>query len=104
MANMVGQIGCVTAIVAIIIIAISFGIGWLLDDYMGNERRFMTVILMLASFPVTLYAMVRISLAMVGRAQQTSTAIDNINSDALEQDDEIHEQVANSDNKEDTTA
>ena len=103
MANMVGQIGCVTAFVAIIIIAIAFGIGWLLDDFMGNERRFMTVLLMLASFPVTLYAMVRISLVMVGRAQQTSATIDNINSDALEQDEEPAQGAIN-DKKEDTTA
>ena len=67
---MVGQIGCVTAFVAIIIIAIAFGIGWFLDDLMGNERKILTVIFLLASFPVTLFAMVRISLAMVGRAQQ----------------------------------
>lgn len=70
MTNMVGQIGCVTAIVAIIIIAIAFGIGWFLDDLMGNERKIMTVIFLLASFPVTLFAMVRVSLAMVGRTQQ----------------------------------
>lgn len=67
---MVGQIGCVTAFVAIIIIAIAFGIGWFLDDLMGNERKIMTVIFLLASFPVTLFAMVKISLAMVGRSQQ----------------------------------
>ena len=68
-ANLVGQVGCVTAFVAVIIIAIAFGIGWFLDDLMGNERRVMTVVLLLASFPVTLFAMVRISLFMVGRAQ-----------------------------------
>jgi F0F1-type ATP synthase assembly protein I len=67
---MVGQIGCVTAFAALVIIAIAFGIGWFLDDLMGNERKILTVIFLLASFPVTLFAMVRISLAMVGRAQQ----------------------------------
>jgi F0F1-type ATP synthase assembly protein I len=67
---MVGQIGCVTAFAAIAIIAIAFGIGWFLDDLMGNERRIMTIILLLASFPVTLFAMVRLSLFMLGRAQQ----------------------------------
>ena len=66
---MVGQAGCVTAFVAIVIIAIAFGIGWFLDDLMGNERRIMTVLMLLLSFPVTLYAMFRISLAMVGRTQ-----------------------------------
>lgn len=69
-ANLVGQVGCVTAFVAIIIIGIAFGIGWFLDDLMGNERKIMTVIFLLASFPITLFAMVRISLFMVGRAQQ----------------------------------
>ena len=70
MANLVGQVGCVTALVAILIIGIAFGIGWLLDDLLGNERRIVTVIMLLLSFPVTLFAMVRISLAMVGRTQQ----------------------------------
>ncbi len=67
--NMIGQIGCVTGVVALIIIGIAFGAGWLLDDLMGNERRIFTVIFMLLSFPITTYAMVRISLYMVGRAQ-----------------------------------
>lgn len=70
--NMVGQVGCVTAIVALIIIGIAFGAGWLLDDFLGNERRIFTVIFLLGSFPVTLYAMVRISLWMVGRVQEPS--------------------------------
>ena len=66
---MVGQVGCVTGIVALLIIGLAFGAGWLLDDMLGNERKIFTVIFMLGSFPVTLYAMVRISLWMVGRAQ-----------------------------------
>jgi hypothetical protein len=70
MANFVGQIGCVTAAVALIIIVIAFGLGWFLDDLMANERRYATMILLLASFPVTLYAMVRISLFMVARADK----------------------------------
>ncbi len=79
MANLVGQIGCVTAFVAIIIIAIAFGLGWLLDDFMGNERKFMTVIFMLLSFPITLYAMVRISLTMIGRTQKNINHINQEN-------------------------
>ena len=69
MANMVGQVGCVTGIVALLIIGLAFGAGWLLDDFLGNEAKIFTVIFMLGSFPVTLFAMVRISLWMVGRAQ-----------------------------------
>lgn len=68
--NLVGQIGCVTGIVSLLIIAIAFGIGWFLDDLMGNERRIFTIIFLLASFPITLFAMVRISLWMLGRAQK----------------------------------
>jgi hypothetical protein len=67
--NMVGQVGCVTGIVALLIIGLAFGAGWLLDDVLGNERKIFTVIFLLGSFPVTLFAMVRISLWMVGRAQ-----------------------------------
>lgn len=69
--NTVGQVGCVTGIVALVIIGIAFGAGWLLDDFLGNERKIFTVIFMLGSFPVTLYAMVRISLWMVGKANRT---------------------------------
>lgn len=91
-ANLVGQVGCVTAFAAIFIIAIAFGIGWFLDDLMGNERKFMTVLMLLASFPVTLYVMVRISMAMVGRTQQ-KTGQANQDKDQT-----------NHDNKEETTA
>jgi hypothetical protein len=69
LANLVGQIGCVTGLMAIVIIAIAFGAGWLLDSWMGNERRIITVLFMLGSFPVTLFAIVRISLLLLQRAQ-----------------------------------
>ena len=91
-ANLVGQVGCVTAFAAIFIIVIAFGIGWFLDDLMGNERKFATVLMLLASFPVTLYVMVRLSMAMVSRAQQ-QTGQANHDSDQTK-----HE------NKEETTA
>ena len=69
--NTVGQIGCVTGIVALAIIGIAFGVGWFLDDFLGNERKIFTVIFLLGSFPVTLYSMVRISLWMIGKANRT---------------------------------
>lgn len=68
LANVVGQIGCVIGFVAVFIIAIAFGTGWLIDDWLGNERRWVTIILMLGSFPITLYAMVQISLRTMVRA------------------------------------
>jgi len=69
--NTVGQIGCVTGLVALVIIGAAFGAGWLLDGFLGNERKIFTVIFMLGSFPVTLWAMVRISLWMIGKANKT---------------------------------
>lgn len=69
--NTVGQVGCVTGIVALAIIGAAFGAGWWLDGFLGNERKIFTVIFMLGSFPVTLYAMIRISLWMVAKANRT---------------------------------
>lgn len=65
---MVGQVGCVTGLVAIVIIALAFGLGRFLDTQFDVKGIF-TVLLLVASFPVTLYVMVRISLQMVERAQ-----------------------------------
>lgn len=74
--NTVGQVGCVTGIVALVIIGVAFGAGWFLDDFLGNERKIFTVIFLLGSFPITLYSMVRISLWMMGKANRT---VDQIN-------------------------
>mgnify|MGYP001247011423 FL=1 len=74
--NMVGQVGCVTGIVALLIIGLAFGAGWLLDGALGNERKIFTVIFMRGSFPVTLFAMIRISLWMVARAQASIERIE----------------------------
>lgn len=68
--NTVGQVGCATGILALIIVAFAFGIGWLLDDLLGNERRFLTLAFLLLSFPITLFATVRLSLFIVGKANQ----------------------------------
>lgn len=68
MTNLIGQVGCITGFVALIIIGVSFGIGRFLDSYLGTQGIF-TVVFMLGSFPVTLFAMVRVSLMLVARAQ-----------------------------------
>jgi hypothetical protein len=68
MANLVGQVGCVTGLVALLIIGISFALGQYLDN-LFDVRGIFTVIFMLGSFPVTLFAMVRLSLYMVAKAQ-----------------------------------
>ena len=74
---MVGQIGCVIGFVALVIIGVAFGAGWYLDEWLGNERKIFTVLFMLGSFPVTLYAMVRLSLWMVARAQTNMERLNN---------------------------
>jgi len=81
--NTVGQVGCVIGIVALAIIGIAFGAGWLLDDFLGNERKIFTVIFMLGSFPVTLWAMVKISLWMMGKANRT---VENIRKEQIKED------------------
>jgi biotin transporter BioY len=75
--NLVGQVGCVTGFLALFIIGAAFAAGWLIDGWMGNERKFVTVIFLLGSFPVTLYAMVRISLWMVARAEKSIERLDS---------------------------
>ncbi len=67
-AGRVGQIGCVAGFVSIIIIAIAGAIGWFLDSRLGTDG-FFTALFMLGSFPITLYAIVRISLTLMRRAQ-----------------------------------
>lgn len=69
MANLVGQVGCITGLVALIIIGVALVVGRVLDHYMGTNGVF-TIIFMLGSFPVTLWAMVRMSLHMVAKAQE----------------------------------
>ena len=68
-AGLVSQIGCTTSIASIIIIAIAFGIGRLLDNLLGTEGIF-TVVFLVGSFPVTLYAILRIALLTAARAQR----------------------------------
>jgi hypothetical protein len=68
----VGQIGCVTGIVSVSIITIAGAIGWLLDSRLGTDG-FFTALFMIGSFPITLYAIVRISLALIRRVQARQT-------------------------------
>jgi F0F1-type ATP synthase assembly protein I len=67
-AGLVGQIGCVTGFAAMIIIAVAFGVGRLLDNWLGTGGIF-SILFLVGSFPVTLYVIVRISLAALKRAQ-----------------------------------
>jgi magnesium-transporting ATPase (P-type) len=93
MANLVGQVGCVTGLVALAIIGISFALGQFLDNQFA-VRGIFTVILMLGSFPVTLFAMVKLSLYMVAKAQARV--------EALEQQEKAQTQTNTTSGKEET--
>ena len=66
--SLVGQVGCVIGLAALVIIGAAFGIGWWIDNLLGNERKIFTILLMLGSFPISLYAMIKISLYTAARA------------------------------------
>lgn len=69
LAGIVGQIGCLT----IIIIALAFGAGTLLDRVL-DTRPIFTIIALVGSVPVTLYLTVRVSLTAAARVQKSSIA------------------------------
>jgi F0F1-type ATP synthase assembly protein I len=77
LAGLVGQIGCVTGFVSILIIAVAFAVGRFLDSTFNTNGLF-TVLFLLGSFPITLYVIVKISLLAVGRAQQSNKKIDSV--------------------------
>jgi F0F1-type ATP synthase assembly protein I len=79
--NLVGQVGCVIGFIALLIIGIAFAAGWFLDNLFGNERRIFTVIFLLGSFPVTLYAMVRVSLWLAARANAETSRLNQQDKD-----------------------
>lgn len=93
MANLIGQVGCVTGLVALIIIGLSFAVGQFLDNQFG-VRGIFTVIFMLGSFPLTLFAMVKLSLYMVAKAQARV--------EALEQQEKAQTQAKTTSGKEET--
>jgi uncharacterized membrane protein len=67
-AGLISQIGCVTSIASVIIIAAAFFAGQFIDNYFGTRGIF-TVLALVGSFPITLYVIVRIALSNVTRAQ-----------------------------------
>lgn len=68
-AGLISQIGCTTSLASIIIIAVAFGAGRLLDNYLDTSGIF-TVLFLVGSFPVTLYVILRIALSTAARAQR----------------------------------
>lgn len=67
-ANLVMKIGCTTTIASAVIIGIAFAVGYLIDNQLGTSPIFLLLALV-ASFPVTLYVIVRLSLGSMEQAQ-----------------------------------
>lgn len=84
-AGLISQIGCTTSLASIIIIAVAFGAGRLLDNYLDTSGIF-TVLFLVGSFPVTLYIILRIALSTAARAQNLMAPGQD------ENDDQEHEE------------
>lgn len=71
-AGLISQIGCTTSLASIIIIAVAFGAGRLLDNALSTGGIF-TVLFLVGSFPITLYVILRLALSTAARAQRLTT-------------------------------
>ena len=91
MANLVGQVGCITGVVAVVIIGLALAAGRFLDNYFGTSGVF-TILFMLGSFPVTLWAMVRMSLHMVAKSQERMALFEEQqkSKNSTQQEEEAH--------------
>ena len=69
MVNMASQIGCMMSASAVIVIGLAFGAGYLLDRVF-DTGNILTIVFLVGSFPVTLFAMIQIGLRMQLRMQK----------------------------------
>ena len=69
MVNLASQIGCMMSASAVIVIGLAFGAGYLLDRVF-NTGNVLTIVFLVGSFPVTLFAMIQIGLRMQMRMQR----------------------------------
>ena len=69
MVNLASQIGCMMSASAVIVIGLAFGAGYLLDRVF-DTGNILTIVFLVGSFPVTLFAMIQIGLRMQIRMQK----------------------------------
>lgn len=69
MVNLASQIGCMMSAAAVIVIGLAFGAGYLLDRVF-DTGNILTIVFLVGSFPVTLFAMIQIGLRMQMRMQR----------------------------------
>lgn len=72
-AGLISQIGCTTSLASLIIIAVAFGAGRLLDNALSTNGIF-TVLFLVGSFPITMYVILRLALSTAARAQRLTNA------------------------------
>lgn len=65
LAGVMGQIGCLV----VFLVVLSLGLGMLIDRFLGTDGIF-TALFMLGSVPITLFLVVRVSMAASRRAQE----------------------------------
>jgi F0F1-type ATP synthase assembly protein I len=65
---MASRVGCFIPLVSVLIIGAAAAVGYALDQWLGTENVFF-IIAIVASFPVTLFAIIRVSLYLVQRYQ-----------------------------------
>ena len=63
MVNLASQVGCMMSAAAVIVIGLAFGAGYLLDRVF-DTGNVLTIVFLVGSFPVTLFAMIQIGLRM----------------------------------------
>lgn len=73
MVNMASQVGCMMSAAAVIVIGLAFGAGYLLDRVF-DTGNILTIVFLVGSFPVTLFAMIQIGLRMQMRMQKQLNA------------------------------
>lgn len=95
-ANLISQIGCTTSLASIIIIAVAFGAGQLLDNYLDTRGVF-TVLFLVGSFPVTMYVILRIALSTAARAQALVTDTETEGETETEHEEKPDEQEEETD-------
>ena len=69
MVNLASQIGCMMSAAAVIVIGLAYGAGYLLDRIF-DTGNVLTIVFLVGSFPVTLFAMIQIGLRMQLRMQR----------------------------------
>ena len=87
-AGLISQIGCTTSLASMVIIAVAFGAGRLLDNALNTGGIF-TVLLLVGSFPITLYVILRLALSTAAQAQRLTNA-------GQQKEDQEHEEKTDS--------